>query len=127
MEHINLLAQYLAEIIPSTTYGKNSISLENLAKDWRLSKYFMKQRNKALDMQFFLKNVFRYKKRIPKQVIIEIIKQGMQWKANQGEIVEDELLRKTDPKFSHILYDHASGEIADFIAVGSTLTTIIVS
>lgn len=91
-EHINTLADNLAKIAPTTVYWDGSFSIENLAKKWRLSKYFNKQRNKKNDLRFFLSNVFRYRKRVPKQLVIEIVKRGMQWKANQGETVGDELL-----------------------------------
>ncbi len=64
-EHINNLADHLSFIAPSTTFGEHSFSIENLAKEWRLSKYFKKQRNKKNDISYFLSNVLRYRKKIP--------------------------------------------------------------
>ncbi|WP_319756928.1 TIGR02391 family protein [uncultured Sphaerochaeta sp.] len=91
-EHINNLADHLSFIAPSTTFGEHSFSIENLAKEWRLSKYFKKQRNKKNDISYFLSNVLRYRKNTPKQLVMEIVKRGMQWKANQGETVQESLL-----------------------------------
>ncbi|MDD4039228.1 MAG: TIGR02391 family protein [Sphaerochaeta sp.] len=91
-EHINTLADSLAKIAPTTVYWEGSFSIETLARDWGLYKYFKKQRNKKNDLRLFLSNVFRYRVRTPKQLVIEIVKRGMQWKANQGETVGDELL-----------------------------------
>lgn len=91
-EHINNLADHLSFIAPSTTFGEHSFSIENLAKEWRLSKYFKKQRNKKNDISNFLSDVLRYRKNTPKQLVVEIVKRGMQWKANQGETVQESLL-----------------------------------
>ena len=89
-EQILVLAGALAQIAPSTTYG-DSFSMENLAKEWKLQKYFKKHRNKIIDITFFLENVIRHHPRMPKKLVLEIVKRGSTWKANKGELVTPEM------------------------------------
>lgn len=90
-EHILALSKALGVIAPSTTHG-DSFSIENLAKEWNLGKHFKKQKNKVADIDFFLKNVIRQHPRLPKRLVLEIIKRGAVWKANKGEAVTPEML-----------------------------------
>lgn len=90
-DHILMLSKALGEIAPSTTFG-NSYSLQNFAKEWKLTQYFKKKENKTADIAFFLENVIRYHPRLPKKVVLEMIKRGSVWKANKGEAVTPEML-----------------------------------
>lgn len=90
-ESINSLAVALGQIAPSTTYG-NSFSIENLAKEWNLEKYFKKQKNKVADIDFFLSNVIRQYPRLPKKLVLEIVKRGSIWKATNAEVISAEML-----------------------------------
>lgn len=90
-DHILMLSKALGEIAPSTTFG-NSYSLQNLAKEWKLTQYFKKQENKTADIAFFLRNVIRYHPLLPKKLVLEMVKRGSVWMANKGEVVTPEML-----------------------------------
>lgn len=104
-EHINALAELLAKIVPTTVYWERSFSVENLAKEWRQSKHFSKQRNKRDDLRYFLTNIFRYRERTPKPLVLDIIERGMQWKANQGESVDEALLNEIVKEMAALGFD----------------------
>ncbi len=104
-EHINALAELLAKIVPTTVYWDGSFSVENLAKEWRVSKYFSKQRNKSDDLRYFLTNIFRYREKTPKPLVLDIIERGMQWKANRGESVDEALLNEIIKEMAALDFD----------------------
>lgn len=97
-EHINTLADNLAKIAPTTVYWDGSFSIETLAKEWRLSNYFDRQRNKE--------NNYRYQLQI-NYFIQEILIWSIQIKIIQAWILKREftirLLRNNIVNFANCL------------------------
>ena len=92
-ELISRLAELLASISPSTSFG-NSFCVQRIAEQMNLKDCWKKQKNKKADIEYLLRNVFRRYPRKPKNLILEIVKGGIQWMARRGEQVERQQLNE---------------------------------
>lgn len=90
-EHIECIAEALAAIAPATTLGNGfcvyKVALENGDK-----KLWKSQSNKKKTIAYYLEGLFRNHPRKPKQIVLAIVKGGVEWKARKGEVVSREQL-----------------------------------
>ncbi len=88
---IERLAAALGEIAPSTARGEG-FSVQRVAEQMHLKKYWKKQKNKKADIAHLLEDVIRRYPRKPKTLVLEIVRGGVEWKARKGQRVTKEHL-----------------------------------
>jgi len=90
-EQIERVAAALAEIAPSTSPG-DGFCVQRVAYDMGLKDCWKKQKNKKADIAHLLENVIRRYPRKPKNLVLAIVRGGVEWKARKGEGVTQEHL-----------------------------------
>ena len=90
-KHIERLAEALAAIAPATTLG-NGFCVYKVAVENGDKKLWKSQSNKKKTIAYYLEGLFRNHPRKPKQIVLEIVKGGLEWKARKGEAVSRERL-----------------------------------
>lgn len=101
---IGCLAEQLALIAPSTSPG-DGFCVQRIAEQMNLKKHWKKQKNKRLDIEHLLRNVFRRYPRKPKTLVLEIVKGGITWMARRGEKVEQHQLNEIVQIMSDLGFD----------------------
>ena len=81
------LAGLLAEIAPATSRGPKSFCVKNLADRRGHKKLWRDLSNKRKSIAHYLEIVFRKFPRMPKKLVLEIVRGGVQWSAKRGVAV----------------------------------------
>lgn len=87
---IGILAELLAEIAPATSRVKSSFCVRNIADAKGHKKLWRELANKRKTIAGYLESVFRKYPRMPKKLVVEIVKGGVKWSAGRGKAVTPE-------------------------------------
>ena len=103
-EMIESLAEALGRLAPATTPGKGFCA-RRVAEEFGLKNCWKPGGNKKQMIGRFLEEVFRQYPRKPKQVVLAIIRGGLDWRARRGETTTQEDLKAVSQPMASLGFD----------------------